>query len=152
VPESKILSHERTFRQMLGFIQGRVYYNLLNWYRVLALLPGFTFNRRFMEQMMGVKEPLPADLLEQLDHASLAERCRDAARLAWMCMVIVAHGCTLRRRVLRFKERLRDALRKAAVPLELQRPEELASYFLELERKLLTRWDAPLLNDFFTMI
>ncbi len=44
---------------MLGLIRGRVYYNLLNWYRVLALLPGFTVNRRFMEQMMGVRESLP---------------------------------------------------------------------------------------------
>ena len=32
---------------------------------MLALLPGFTLNRRFMEQMMGVKEPLPAEHLEE---------------------------------------------------------------------------------------
>ena len=30
---------------MLGLVRGRVYYNLLSWYRVLALLPGFTLNR-----------------------------------------------------------------------------------------------------------
>ena len=36
---------------MLGLVQGRVYYNLLNWYRLLVLLPGFTSNRAFMEQM-----------------------------------------------------------------------------------------------------
>ena len=33
------------FRHMLGLVRGRVYYNLLNWYRLLALLPGFTANR-----------------------------------------------------------------------------------------------------------
>ena len=38
---------------MLGLIQGRVYYNLISWYRVLALLPGFTVNRKFMEQMIS---------------------------------------------------------------------------------------------------
>ena len=46
---------------MLGLIRGRVYYNLLNWYRLLAMLPGFKANRGFMEQMMGVKEALPDD-------------------------------------------------------------------------------------------
>ena len=59
VPERKIAANDHTFSRMLGLIQGRVYYNLLNWYRVLALLPGFTVNRRFMEQMMGVRESLP---------------------------------------------------------------------------------------------
>jgi pyruvate,water dikinase len=152
VSPAKIAAHQATFREMLGLIQGRIYYNLLNWYRVLSLLPGFTFNRKFMEQMMGVKESLPADLLSQLDQGSVLERARDAGRLAWMCIVIVAHHCLLSRRIRRFEERLAEALQPPAVPLELQRADELAHYFRELERKLLTRWDAPLLNDFLTMI
>ena len=45
---------------MLGLQRGRVYYNLLNWYRLLEMVPGFRVNRRFMEQMMGVREPLAA--------------------------------------------------------------------------------------------
>jgi len=43
---------------MLALVRGRVYYNLLNWYRTLALLPGFQWNRAFMERMMGVREAL----------------------------------------------------------------------------------------------
>jgi len=35
---------------MLGQIHGRVYYNLLNWYRLIAMLPGYTLNRRFMNR------------------------------------------------------------------------------------------------------
>ena len=38
---------------MLGLLCERVCYNLLNWYRVLAMLPGFKLNRQFMEQMLG---------------------------------------------------------------------------------------------------
>jgi pyruvate,water dikinase len=152
VPLAKIADHQVTFREMLGLIQGRVYYNLLNWYRVLALLPGFTFNRKFMEQMMGVKEPLPTDLLQELDRASIAERARDAAQLGWMCLVILTHHLLLTRRIRGFEQRLREALQHSSVPLELQSADELAACFRELERKLLTGWDAPLLNDFFTMI
>ena len=53
VPGRTIAAHDDTFRNMLGLVRGRMYYNLVNWYRVLALLPGFSLNRRFMEQMMG---------------------------------------------------------------------------------------------------
>jgi pyruvate,water dikinase len=45
---------------------------------------------------------------------------------------------------------LADAL--CPVDLAAMRPDELAAYYRELERKLLTHWDAPLINDFFAMI
>ncbi len=72
---------------MLGLIRGRVYYNLLNWYRVLALLPGFTINRRFMEQMMGVREGLPDAMAQELaarrtlDQRDCRRRCHMANSL-----------------------------------------------------------------------
>jgi pyruvate,water dikinase len=41
VPRSALEREDEVFEQMLGLLQGRVYYNLTSWYRVLALLPGF---------------------------------------------------------------------------------------------------------------
>src|SRR5262249_45103000 len=58
VSELLIETHRHVFANMVGLVRGRVYYNLLNWYRTLGLLPGFAFNRGFMERMMGVREPL----------------------------------------------------------------------------------------------
>ena len=46
---------------MLGLFRGRVYYNLKNWYRSLRMFPGFHYNSRFMESMMGLNEPLELD-------------------------------------------------------------------------------------------
>ena len=66
VPPGVIAANDDTFRNMLGLVRGRIYYNLLNWYRTLALLPGYAVNRAFMEQMMGVKEPLPEPLAEAI--------------------------------------------------------------------------------------
>ena len=54
---------EQVFSNMLGLFHGQVYYNLLNWYRLVRLFPGFNYNKRFMESMMGVQEP--AELSEQ---------------------------------------------------------------------------------------
>ena len=50
--------HRATFANMLGFFQGRVYYNLKSWYRLVRLFPGYRYNSSFMESMMGLKEPL----------------------------------------------------------------------------------------------
>lgn len=150
VPAARIAAHDQTFADMIGLVRGRVYYNLLNWYRVLALLPGFTVNRRFMEQMMGVKEGLPESLAAELQQAGLAARLADAWHLARTVAGLVANHFLLPRRIRHFYERLNLAL--APVPLEDLRPDELAAHYRDLERRLLTRWDAPLINDFFAMI
>ncbi len=41
VPVKTIAENSAVFGNMLGRVDGRVYYNLVNWYRALALLPGF---------------------------------------------------------------------------------------------------------------
>jgi len=152
VSETNLAANDQIFSHMLGLIRGRVYYNLLNWYRVLALLPGFTVNRRFMEQMMGVKEPLPADVSETLAAATIGDRIRDAWNLAHMLMALVWNYFSLDRKIHRFHARLDDALSDSTAGFAEMRIDELVAYYERLLRQLLRRWDAPLLNDFFTMI
>jgi pyruvate,water dikinase len=152
VPAHKIAANERTFQNMLGLIQGRIYYNLLNWYRVLALLPGFTFNSRFMEQMMGVRDSLPEEITAGLASASRTQRIADLFSLGNMLCALVANLAGLERQIARFEARLNDALRESAPPLTEMRLDELTAYYSQLEEKLLQHWDAPLVNDFFAMI
>ena len=57
VPEKIINDFDYAYTNMLGFIR-RVYYNLINWYKLLLIIPGFGSNQGFMETMMGVKEEL----------------------------------------------------------------------------------------------
>ncbi|MEZ5869835.1 MAG: PEP/pyruvate-binding domain-containing protein [Defluviimonas denitrificans] len=59
---ARIAANGEVFANLLARIDGRVYYNLGNWYRALALLPAFSLNSDYMETMMGVEEPLPAEL------------------------------------------------------------------------------------------
>jgi len=152
VPGSKIAAHEQILRHMLGLIRGRVYYNLLNWYRLLALLPGFTVNRRFMEQMMGVKEPLPDDIVQTLSAASFRERARDAWQLCCMLGALAWNCFALRRTTERFYTRLNRALADPVPALTDLRIDELAEYYHNFLGQILRRWDAPLLNDLFTMV
>jgi rifampicin phosphotransferase len=152
VPASRIAAHNATFRCMLGMIRGRVYYNLLSWYRVLALLPGFTLNREFMEQMMGVRERLPVSLLSVERRVPVRERVQDGVHLLATLAGLVLNFCRLPRRIADFRRRLDAALAPTHPPLEEMRLDELAAYYRRLEQQLLNRWDAPLVNDFFAMI
>ena len=55
MPANVIQDYQPFLSNMLGIIRGNVYYNLVNWYRLLACLPvGDT--SQFMETMMGVKQ------------------------------------------------------------------------------------------------
>ena len=60
VPAAVIQDFQPFLSNMLGIIRGNVYYNLVNWYRLLTLLPiGDT--SQFMETMMGVKQVITQD-------------------------------------------------------------------------------------------
>jgi rifampicin phosphotransferase len=152
VPDSTIAANQHVFAAMIGLIRGRIYYNLLNWYRVLALLPGFRTNRRFMEQMMGVKESLPDAIVRDLEQSSWRQRVGDRVALVRTVIGLVTNHFLLPRRIRRFYARLEHALGKEPPDLAALRADELAAYYRQLERELLRHWDAPLVNDFFAMI
>jgi phosphohistidine swiveling domain-containing protein len=152
VPADRIERADEVFPQMLGLIRGRTYYNLASWYRVLALLPGFQLNRSFMEQMMGVKEPLPEPLVEKIIAESTVSRGADMRALVGTCVGLIRQLLGLRKQVAAFQARLDAALAPLPVPPVEMSGEDLVSHYRELEQKLLKRWDAPLVNDFFAMI
>lgn len=153
VRRSTIEANAPLFDNMLGRVDGRVYYNLLNWYRALALLPGFALNRGWMDTMMGLDEPLPAALTAGIGPppAKGLARLREAAR-----MIPVALGLgwsAIRLRTIRadFDRRFETAL-QSPLDLDTAGPTALAAEYRRIEVTLLDRWDAPLVNDFLCMI
>lgn len=151
-PPAALERNAEIFPRMLALVRGRVYYNLLNWYRLLTLLPGFTANRAFMEQMMGVKEGLPDSVAGELAKSTWRARWRDRIRFVGSIAALMRNHFTLSRQIRRFYARLDEALGPGRPDLEPLRPDELVSQYRDLERKLLTKWDAPLVNDFLAMI
>jgi phosphohistidine swiveling domain-containing protein len=151
VPGDVIEDHANVFRNMLGQVRGRVYYNLLNWYRVLALLPGFRTNRRFMETMMGVRESLPDEVVAELATKDVT-RTRDLARLVFTVAGLLRAWLRIDREIVHFHALLDETLERGRPDLATARPDELVSYYRRLESRLLPHWRAPLVNDFFAMI
>ena len=152
VPSWRIEENRDVFGRMLGLVRGQVFYNLLSWYRVLAMLPGFAVNRRFMEQMMGVKESLPPEALVGIVDESRKTTWRDYGEVTSTLAGLLLNHLLLRRKIARFYRRLDEALALRGTSLEEMRPDELAACYRRLQNQLLTRWDAPLINDFFAMV
>jgi pyruvate,water dikinase len=154
VPNGLIEQNRQVFQTMIGFLQGRIYYNLLSWYRVLTFLPGYRLNARFLEQMLGVQQGLPDAVMADIRRQNRTHPVTDALRLAWSTGRIVTNYVTLNRRIQRYHQRLGWVLMtpNQLATLPNQRPDELVKVYRRIEGELLTYWDAPLINDFFAMI
>ena len=134
---------------MLGLVRGRVYYNLLHWYRVLALLPGYAVNRGFMERMMGVREKLDDSVAPEAPAGEARGRgaggahrlalARESRRLATAVPAFHAHVDSV-------------LLPLADEDFAEWDADRLVRLYRELEERLLRRWQTPLVNDFFAMI
>lgn len=96
VPERELDAMDPWLRNMLGWFDGHVYYNLLNWYRVIRLLPSYRTNRRVLELQMGLSEPLDEELaLAQQPLA--AHPVRRAAVRTWIAGNFVLHFLRMHR-------------------------------------------------------
>ncbi len=149
VHPSLIEERREVLANMLGLIEGRVYYDLLNWYRILALLPGYALNRPFMERMMGVREALA----DPPPPPSSGERWRDAGRALKMVWRLWREHRAMDANVAEFLALVDRTL----APVERSQLESLdaaalVARYRALEAALLKQWRAPLVNDFFAMI
>ncbi|MEB3198897.1 MAG: PEP/pyruvate-binding domain-containing protein [Synechococcaceae cyanobacterium] len=154
VPAPLIRRHRAVFATMIGFHQGRIYYNLLSWYRVLSLLPGYGLNAGFLERMLGVQQPLSPEQRRSLRLEPRVARLTDLLRLGSTLAALLLNACTLEQRRRDFRRRLDRSLLDPAglARLGSARPDELVGQYRRIEADLLSHWDAPLINDFYAMV
>ena len=155
--EACVAENDQVFGNMLGLVRGRVYYNLINWYRALAQLPGFAATRGYMEQMMGVDRALSDELLGDCGNgkggrSGIWHHIGEAARLGRVALSLVGARLGLNRKKKAFHRIVDAALAEPEVPLAEQSLDRLAAHYRTLERRLIRRWDAPLVNDLWCMI
>ncbi len=146
VSAASLKENEDTFGNMLGLINGRVYYNLLSWYKVLALFPGYKLNARFMENMMGVKERF--DLPKQGRFTKFSA----FMRTSWMIIKIIGKLSSIKRETREFQVDVeRSVKRIKSMNLSDLSAFELMQTWIDLDAELTPKWEAPLVNDSFAM-
>lgn len=152
VPQSVIQAHEAVFRNMLGLVRGRIFYNLANWYHLLYLFPGTAQSKSFMETMMGVKQDLKPEIAALFDFTSAPVKYSLFARIRLLFSVLF-RLLFVRGLIHRFERRV-DAVvaegrRKNFSKMSLQ---EQVQYYHFLTERVLKQWQAPIVNDTRCMV
>ncbi len=147
VPERVLGRNEAAYEDLLGLVEGRVYYSILNWYRLYLLVPGFEAFLPAWEKALGleprhVRRPPPAASLGERLHRR-ADFVRIALKAAWLY-------ATHRVRVRRFRA-LFESVREGVNRLDLDRlsAHQLVDVFDDLAGRLLEPWAITIVNDFF---
>ena len=147
-----VRANRDVFDNTLGLFRGQVYYNLLNWYRLIRLFPGFNYNKKFMESMMGVREGLGAEE-EPAPVGGLRRYTVELPALLRLVGRSARNFLRIRRIVGDFEAHFRERYGTwSAMDFRRMAPHELAALYRQMEDHLLWEWKAPIINDFFVMI
>jgi pyruvate,water dikinase len=138
---------------MLGLINGRVYYNLLNWYKLTSILPGYKHNRAFMETMMGTAHSLESEIAERIRPPAFHQSFRGKLnRMATGLRFLIYHF-----RIQTVVDRFLVYFYKHyeqwnSMDFQYMPAEEILQHYYELERVMLWQWKAPIINDYLCMV
>ena len=154
ISQKKVLANQHVFENMLGIFRGQVYYNIVNWYRLIHLFPGFNYNKGFMESMMGLREKIDLDDDENEKSTSAFQKYFVELPALFKLMASSAWNFwTIKRRVAEFDSHFKKHYSKWEV-MDFNKipPHKLMDLYNQMERTLLWNWKTPIINDFFVMI
>lgn len=150
LPESKVQAQKEVVNNLLYHNQGRVYYNINNWYRGLQLLPSFRQNKADMERMMGLESPVELVNDRRLPWYQLPGRLPalllNLGRLLWAFK-------QLPKQTERFNRHFDSVFNAfyAAQPAAFAEA-DCQQWYQRLNQELLHRWEVPIVNDFYVMM
>lgn len=141
-----VLKRERgLFGHMVALVDGRVYYDLLNWYRLYGLVPGMEQRVVAWEAALGLTSrelPPPPTFRERL--ATLPARLRGVRFVLKNFFGLDREVRAFERRFARVQQHFRS------VEIETLEGEDLVELYELLIRDLLERWEVTTVNDFYT--
>ena len=150
VPEKRLEEMRPVFRNLLGLVKGRIYYNINNWYRALLVLPSFKTNKADMERMMGLQDPV--DFVEEL-RLTPGEKLRRLPPLFRTLFRLFRGFRRIDRLVAEFRSMFSaeyasvDRARLHAMEIA-----ELMALAETLKARLMYNWQTPIINDFYVMM
>jgi phosphohistidine swiveling domain-containing protein len=148
VPRDQLLELNEWLHHMLGHHNGRVYYDLLNWYKIVRLVPFYAVNRRMLDLAIGVEVPLHDATAERLQPMptvvggrAAAVRLRSAGLFFWHFLTI---GRAVRAFVRDFNDR-HSAVE--ALPLRSMSAEQIHDALRKARRDFVPRWGRMILLE-----
>lgn len=132
------------FGNMVGNVNGRMYYKISNWYTLIKFLP---FRKKIIpvwQEMLGVKNKTYDE--KQDMKVSFAERMRINRRIIRAFLNSPSEMEKLNREFIRFNDEFYMSYHEG------MSNEELLAQYAVIEKKLLACWDITLINDLYTFV
>lgn len=150
LPKKTIEEYEPVINSLLGFIKGRIYYNINNWYRGLQLLPSFKQNKEDMERMMGVEEPV--DFITNTEK-TFTQKLKLLPSLLGNLLRLIFAFSRLKKSVTDFRNHFKNHYEHFYKMLpSLVNAAQIQEQKEQLDKALLQNWTTPIINDFYVMI
>jgi phosphohistidine swiveling domain-containing protein len=136
-----IEANHRTFDSMIAIFNGKLYYNLLHWYRFISLFPGSSRNQKFLDDQIAtqgeaVYQPPP-------EH-SLGYRLSFGFR-------VLRRAIFFNRELAKFYDRFATYEAEMAVMPQANDSQLLMRQFAHIEQTIIPHFGRTLDNDFFVM-
>ena len=142
IPLKKDLKDRLGFCQnMIGLLDGRIYYNLLSWYEMLSFLPGFKRHKDSWDQMIGISQ--------KIDFPD--------GKLSWpnrlgVCFSMIYRLLSIKHTAKRFFADFNPIYTHFKdIDLTHLTEDELMALYESLDQKLTDKWHLTLYNDFCAM-
>ncbi|MEI8123575.1 MAG: hypothetical protein WCG60_00185, partial [bacterium] len=151
VNKKTIKANSDMFPEMVVYIGGRMYYDLTNWYRLVSLLPGYSFNKGFFEQMLGVGKE--GTFEKKVSNSFFLRWFYYLPKTLWQVIKIAISFLFMKFHVKKFCCNF-DYIYGYYNSKDLSQEDEdtLKDIFNQVTNKLVVHWKVPIANDFAVMI
>jgi pyruvate,water dikinase len=153
VPQKSIKEMDQYLNNMLGLFYGRVYYNLLNWYKLISILPGYKNNRSFMETMMGTNEAIQDEVAERVKPSDFQNGIGAFVRHCITGIKFLYFHFNIQNVVDNFQKEFHVVYNKfRKIDYSKLSADKTYEHFQKLEAEILRKWHAPIINDTLCMV
>ncbi|MEU6775203.1 phosphoenolpyruvate synthase [Streptomyces sp. NPDC046759] len=126
---------------LLGYVHGRVYYNLFHWYRMVRLAPLYPLNRRVLEKSLGVAESIPDEVADTLHPFTPRPGMHGRFSRLARTVIFATRFLTIRKSVETFhRDFHRSYMIFNNVDYDALPGEETYRRFRRLQRELIEKW------------
>lgn len=141
IPDEVVKKVSYDLNNMLCFYENKIYYNLNSWYKLMSLYPNYNTNKRYMENMMGVKTPL-----KETSVGANKRLVKIYGRFAWKMV-----------RLKKDSKRFLEKFNQVTGPyygntFEGKTNKELLKIYNEIEAQILNDFTTPIINDIGAMV
>jgi pyruvate,water dikinase len=141
IPRRELAKHKDVFDNMLGYVNGRVYYRISNWYEMIKLVPGKN-NQTYFEAMLNPARKRGNRPKLRLNPVSLALLLRFVMMLLLSPVLSHKFKRVFQKRMSAYNDSQMQYLKSSMLLGDIQ----------AVRRDLLALWAIPILNDIRVMI